>query len=127
MDSNYWQIWRSVDASSWPTPWPVATPRSKPVLRWAIAEAEHLTAAEAATSDVLYNGAAVYSLAGSVLKNEDPTKSEGYAAQALALLKRAVAKGFTDVTYLRKDRGFEPLRSHDGFQKLLAELTSQDR
>jgi tetratricopeptide (TPR) repeat protein len=46
---------------------------------------------------------------------------EAYGSQAVALLRRAVDQGWNDVAAF-KAPVFEPLRSRDDFQKLLAEL-----
>jgi tetratricopeptide (TPR) repeat protein len=50
----------------------------------------------------------------------------GYGERAVTLLRQAVAKGWKNVAAL-KDPVFEPLRSRDDFQKLLAKLEGKSR
>jgi tetratricopeptide (TPR) repeat protein len=45
-----------------------------------------------------------------------------YGAEAIALARAAVAKGLADVTPLRSDPDFDPVRSRDEFRRLLDEL-----
>jgi serine/threonine protein kinase/WD40 repeat protein len=45
-----------------------------------------------------------------------------YGAEAIALARAAVAKGLVDVTPLRSDPEFDPVRSRDEFRRLLDEL-----
>jgi WD40 repeat protein/tetratricopeptide (TPR) repeat protein len=45
--------------------------------------------------------------------------ARGYGAEAIALARTAVAKGLADVTPLRSDPDFAPLRSRDEFRRLL--------
>jgi hypothetical protein len=52
-------------------------------------------------------------------------RAEAYTEQALALLRQAVAAGFKDAEQLKKDRGFEPLRPLEPFQKIVADLESK--
>jgi WD40 repeat protein len=48
--------------------------------------------------------------------------ADRYGAQAGALLRQALAKGYRDSTRLRKDSAFDPLRARADFRQLLAEL-----
>jgi serine/threonine protein kinase/WD40 repeat protein/tetratricopeptide (TPR) repeat protein len=48
--------------------------------------------------------------------------ARGYGAEAIALAREAVAKGLADVTPLRSDTDFDPVRSRDEFRRLLDEL-----
>jgi tetratricopeptide (TPR) repeat protein len=48
--------------------------------------------------------------------------ARGYAEGALALLRRAVQRGFKDAARMKKDPDLEPLRTRDEFKKLLADL-----
>jgi serine/threonine-protein kinase len=48
-----------------------------------------------------------------------------YADRSLAALRRAVANGYKDVQRLRKDTDLDSLRSHQDFQKLLADVEAR--
>jgi tetratricopeptide (TPR) repeat protein len=48
--------------------------------------------------------------------------ARGYGAEAIALARAAVAKGLVDVTPLRSDPDFDPVRSRDEFRRLLDDL-----
>jgi hypothetical protein len=48
--------------------------------------------------------------------------ARSYADQALAQLKAAAAKGFTNAEHMKKDPDLDPLRSRTEFQKLVAEV-----
>jgi serine/threonine protein kinase/tetratricopeptide (TPR) repeat protein len=50
-----------------------------------------------------------------------------YADQALAMLRVAVAKGFKEVAYLKKDNALAAVRQRDDFKKLLAELEAKQK
>ena len=41
---------------------------------------------------------------------------------AVALLKRAVAKGYKDLAHMNQDTDLDALRQRDDFKKLLADL-----
>jgi serine/threonine-protein kinase len=47
--------------------------------------------------------------------------TQSYGDQAMAALRQAVANGYKDMDYLRKDKNLDSLRQRDDFQKLLAE------
>jgi serine/threonine protein kinase/WD40 repeat protein len=51
--------------------------------------------------------------------------ARGYGAEAVALAQQAVAKGLVDITPLRSDSNFDPLRSRDEFRRLLEQLQSR--
>ncbi|MBL8798334.1 MAG: protein kinase [Planctomycetia bacterium] len=48
--------------------------------------------------------------------------SDGYAAQAVQMLRQAVQKGWMDPVQLKTGKVFEPLRSREDFQKLVGEF-----
>ncbi len=48
-----------------------------------------------------------------------------YSDQATALLRQAIQRGYRKAEELRRDSAFEPLRSREGFQKLLADLETK--
>jgi tetratricopeptide (TPR) repeat protein len=81
-----------------------------------------------------YALAAVSSLAaGVVIKDAQLPEAERsrlldqYATRAMDLLRQAVAKGYQNVEQLQSDRDFDPLRSRESFQKLLAELQEKKK
>jgi hypothetical protein len=51
--------------------------------------------------------------------------TQSYADRALALLRRAITKGYKDAANMKKDTDLDPLRSREDFQKLLAELEAK--
>ena len=54
----------------------------------------------------------------------DKLRRRLYADRAVALLRQAVAKGFTQLEVYRTDPALDPLRSREDFQKLLADLAA---
>jgi tetratricopeptide (TPR) repeat protein len=50
-----------------------------------------------------------------------------YGDAAMRLLREAVSKGYKDVTRLKKDSDFVPLRGRKDFQKLVAELEGEGK
>jgi tetratricopeptide (TPR) repeat protein len=53
-------------------------------------------------------------------RREELAKS--YGGRATEALRQALAKGYQDAEHLKKDKDLDPLRSHEDFKKLLAEL-----
>jgi serine/threonine-protein kinase len=51
--------------------------------------------------------------------------ARSYAEQSLAALRQALAKGYKNLTQLKKDKDLDPLRSRDYFHKLLAGLEQE--
>ena len=49
------------------------------------------------------------------------------ADEAMKMLRDAVARGFKDAAYMKKDTDFAPLREREDFQKLLAELEGKGK
>jgi hypothetical protein len=88
----------------------------------AIEEAEEL--AKNAEPLVLYNAACVYALASNATKTNPiaPEQQAKYAERAVALLRQAVAKGYSDVNGMKNDDDLKPLRLRDDFQKLLRDM-----
>jgi hypothetical protein len=52
-------------------------------------------------------------------------KREECAARAVELLRKAVAKGYTDSGHVAEDGDFDPLRGRADFRKLAAELEAK--
>ena len=50
---------------------------------------------------------------------------ETYAKEALRLLRDAMAKGFKNVEHLKNNAGFDALRDHEEFRKLVHELEAK--
>jgi serine/threonine protein kinase/tetratricopeptide (TPR) repeat protein len=57
----------------------------------------------------------------------DPARRRDVAGQSLEALRQAVALGYRDAARLRKDPVLDPLRSLDGFSKLLSDLDRPER
>lgn len=68
-----------------------------------------------------YDIACVYALASA----KDTAKREQYAARAIELLRRAVAKGYQDADHLAKDTDLDPLRGREDFRKLVADVLAK--
>jgi serine/threonine protein kinase len=86
-------------------------------------EAEEVLKAGPVNENLLYNVACVFALASA--HATEPAQVKGYAGRAVALLGRAIAKGYKDVAAMRKDADLDPLRSRSDFKKLLAELEAR--
>jgi tetratricopeptide (TPR) repeat protein/tRNA A-37 threonylcarbamoyl transferase component Bud32 len=84
------------------------------------AAAADLLADNARGPDDLYNAACGYALCVPLV--EKPETKEKYAARAVELLRKAVAKGYKDAAHMRKDADLDALRQRDDFKKLLADL-----
>jgi tetratricopeptide (TPR) repeat protein len=54
-------------------------------------------------------------------------QARGYGGEAIALAHAAVAKGLVDVTPLRSDPQFDPLRSREEFRRLLDQLKDRTK
>jgi tetratricopeptide (TPR) repeat protein len=54
-----------------------------------------------------------------------PKDAKGHADRAMALLSKAVEKGFGDVLLLTRSDAYDPLRNRDDFKKLLATLEAK--
>jgi serine/threonine protein kinase len=98
----------------------------------AVVEAEQLDSDQETAGRTLYNLACVFSLSAQAAADdqdhsqEERTRlEEQYAARAIKLLTRAREKGFFDPPFadrMNKDTDFDPIRSREGFQKLVREL-----
>jgi serine/threonine-protein kinase len=79
-----------------------------------------LLADNAREPDDVYNAACGYALC--VPLAEKPVTKEQYAARAVELLRKAVARGFKDAAQLKQDTDLDALRQRDDFKKLVADL-----
>ena len=82
----------------------------------ALAEADELTRSDEWTANQLYDFACLYSLA---IAKDEPNR-EKHATRAVELLRRSVAKGWSDAAHLETDSDLEPLRSRDDFKAVVA-------
>jgi tetratricopeptide (TPR) repeat protein len=91
----------------------------------AIEEAEEL--ANHADLMVLYNAACIYAVASKPTKANpiSPKLQAKYAERAVALLRQAVAKGYTNVHEMKNDDDLKTLRPRDDFQKLLRDMQKE--
>jgi serine/threonine protein kinase len=79
-----------------------------------------LVAEVAKGPDDLYSAACGYALCTPLA--DKPETKEKYAARALELLRKAVAKRYKYAAYMKKDADLDALRQRGDFQKLLADL-----
>jgi hypothetical protein len=89
----------------------------------AIEEAEEV-AKNADSTMFLYNLACFYALASVPSKANPiaPQQQAKNAERAIALLRQAVAKGYSNVHDLKNDDDLKSLRQRDDFQKLLRDM-----
>jgi serine/threonine-protein kinase len=90
-----------------------------------VTAAADLLADHGKLAENLYNAACGYALC--VPRADKPEQQEKYAAHAVELLRRAVARGYKDAAEMSKDTDLDALRKRDDFKKLLAELEAPDR
>jgi tetratricopeptide (TPR) repeat protein len=90
----------------------------------ATAEADDLARAKDAPAGALYDLACVFALS-TAAAGEDRKLGETYARRAVALLRRALARGYKDIEHLKKDSDLDALRSRDDFQQLLTDLEAK--
>jgi len=89
----------------------------------AAAEAAAASDDKDADADAVYNAACVHALAAARARREGALpEAEHLAARAVALLRRAAAKGFRDVAHMGKDTDLDELRQRGDFAQLMEEL-----
>jgi serine/threonine protein kinase/formylglycine-generating enzyme required for sulfatase activity len=71
-------------------------------------------------ADFLYNAACAYSVASQDVAGKEITKAKLYAERAVALLKEAVANGYSDYSKMQTDPDLGPLQDQPGFRAVLA-------
>jgi serine/threonine protein kinase len=76
------------------------------------------------SAEQLYDAACLYALCAGAAKKSvaDSSGADKLADEAMALLKRAVGKGYKDAGQMRRDKDLAALRDRADFQKLLAGL-----
>jgi tetratricopeptide (TPR) repeat protein len=91
----------------------------------ATAKVEELTRGDNISGGSFYNAACVYTLSSAAVKDDD-RRQESYAAQAVALLRRAQAAGYfknvSNVELLKTDSDLDALRRRNDFADLLWDL-----
>jgi hypothetical protein len=70
----------------------------------------------------LYNAARMRAVTAAVLRAGGGSEHSAEADRAMASLKKAVASGYRDAGYLRRDPDLQALRGRANFTKLLADL-----
>jgi tetratricopeptide (TPR) repeat protein len=125
--------------ANWDQAIPVADPPNHALLRlyraWTLARLkDHARAtAEAGalvqgnkniSPDTLHNVACIYAISAAAVR-EDPARASAYAARAVALLRQAIQKGYTDLASLKQDKDLDLLRQRADFQKLLSQLAKK--
>src|SRR5262249_12322836 len=77
-------------------------------------------------NEVLYVLGACHARLGGIagIAGSDLSAAEGAAEldKAMAMLHRAVAQGYRNVTWMRRDADLDPLRSRPDFQALMLDL-----
>jgi TPR repeat protein len=88
----------------------------------AAATANRLADFETSDARRLYNAACCYSMcAGAAIA--EPTMAEKYAAQAVAMLRRALAAGWKDLGLIMRDPDLDPVRTRAEFRAFWEETT----
>jgi tetratricopeptide (TPR) repeat protein len=82
----------------------------------AVAAAAELASAKGARAGVLYDCACIVVLAAATPGNANADRQ---AAQAIDLLKQALAAGYTDIAHLLGDSDLAPLRRQNGYHEFL--------
>jgi tetratricopeptide (TPR) repeat protein len=99
----------------------------------AVAEANALAEAKDVTGDTLYDLTCVCAIAAAGAKDAQTPGAdarrlaEGYAARAVELLRRALAKGFQGAARVNKDKDLDALRERADFKELLAEWQARKK
>jgi serine/threonine-protein kinase len=104
----------------------------------AVSDARAVVAQGTPSGGLLAGAARVQALAAAAVRRDDKLppaererRAESYAAGALELLNRARAAGYfkspAEIEPLKDHSDFEPLRTREGFQKLLRELTTSGK
>ena len=91
------------------------------------ADADYVAAADGVPPEAMYQTACVYSLcaaaAGADAKLSPPEREqlvETYSTRAVALLRRAVDSGYSNVAHMEHDPDLDAVRRREDFKKLMA-------
>jgi hypothetical protein len=76
-------------------------------------------------SDNLYDLACYHAILSSALDRQNPGSSAA-ADQAMRRLREAVAAGYRNIEWMRRDTDLDPLRSRLDFQLLMMDLAMPD-
>jgi serine/threonine-protein kinase len=94
----------------------------------AVVQAEEVQSSPHITGVACYDLACAYSLASAAVNKDIKLSAEkrsklveDYAGRAVALLAKAIAKGYPDIADMKTDRDLNPIRKRPEFQKLLQE------
>jgi hypothetical protein len=92
----------------------------------AVALAHEQAQAKSVSNRTLYNCAGICALAAAAVK-EDPGLRERYAGQAVELLRRAIAAGYSGAPRPGPgtDEAFDSLRGREEFQQLVKQLEAR--
>lgn len=80
---------------------------------------ETAVSANAKESGFLYDAACAYAVASDAVVKKEPTRARSYADRAIALLKQAIAQGYSDYLHIETDSDLDPIRQHAGYKELL--------
>jgi serine/threonine protein kinase/uncharacterized membrane protein len=90
----------------------------------AAAEAKPVIDTGDASATIVYHAACLFAQAAAAA-GEDAKPTKAYASRALQLLRRAFAKGYSNVEQMQKESDLDPLRPREDFRRLLAEFGNQ--
>jgi serine/threonine-protein kinase len=89
----------------------------------AVAEATALAAAKDVTGTMLYDFARICAMASVATK--EAALQEQYAANAVSLLRQAVAQGYKHIERIKNNNDLKVLREREDYKKLLEELATK--
>jgi tetratricopeptide (TPR) repeat protein len=89
----------------------------------AAADAQDIADFAASTGQDLYSAACVFAHSAGLARKDAPA-AESYGSRAVAVLRRAFAKGYGDQARFKKDADLEQLQGREDFKELIRELES---
>jgi eukaryotic-like serine/threonine-protein kinase len=87
----------------------------------AAADASAVAESANAKAEDFYNAACIYALSVQMTERDKP-RADGYAASAVALLRRGIEKGYEGADRIGTNGDLEALRSRDDFKQLLKDI-----